>query len=155
MNASEVRLLRQQLDAKLRGMRRAGEEPVPVRGWIRSIREALAMNGRQLAARMGVTPSRISELEEAERTGAVTINSMRRAAEALNCRFVYMLLPASSLEETLEEQVEKYLREKFQRVGQSMLLEEQELEHRDEALLFRSMRDEFMHQTPKAVWEDQ
>jgi predicted DNA-binding mobile mystery protein A len=154
MNASEVRLLRQQLDAKLRGMRRAAEEPAPVRGWIRSIREALAMNGRQLAARMGVTPSRISELEEAERTGAVTINSMRRAAEALDCRFVYMLLPASSLEETLEAQVEKYLREKFQRVGQSMLLEEQELEHRDEALLFRSMREEFMHDTPKAVWEE-
>lgn len=153
MNASEVRLLRQQLDSKLRGMRRAGEEPVPVKGWIRSIREALAMNARQLAARMGVSPSRISELEEAERTGAVTINSMRRAAEALDCRFVYMLLPASSLEETLEAQVEKYLREKFQRVGQSMLLEEQELEHRDEALLFRSMRDEFMHDTPKAVWE--
>ncbi len=155
MHASEVRLLRQQLDAKLRGMRRAGEEPVPVKGWIRSIREALAMNARQLAARMGLSPSRISELEEAERTGAVTINSMRRAAEALDCRFVYMLLPASSLEETLEAQVEKYLREKFQRVGQSMLLEEQELEHRDEALLFRSMRDEFMHDTPKAVWEEQ
>ena len=154
MHASEVRLLRQQLDAKLRGMRRAGEEPVPVKGWIRSIREALAMNARQLAARLGVSPSRVSELEEAERTGAVTINSMRRAAEALNCRFVYMLLPESSLEETLEAQVEKYLREKFQRVGQSMLLEEQELEHRDEALLFRSMRDEFMHNTPKAIWEE-
>jgi len=153
MDASEVRLLRQQLDAKLRGMRKAAEEPVPVKGWIRSIREALAMNARQLADRLGVTPSRISELEEAERTGAVTINSMRRAAEALNCRYVYMLLPESSLEETLEAQVERYLREKFQRVGQTMLLEEQELAHREESLLFRNMRDELMFDPPKAIWE--
>jgi len=155
MEASEVRLLRKQLDAKLRVMRKMGEEPVPVKGWIRGIREALAMNARQFARRLGVTPSRISELEEAERTGAVTINSMRRAAEALNCRFVYVLLPAESLEETLEAQVDKYLREKFQRVGQTMMLEEQDLTHRDETLLYRSMREEFLFDPPKAIWEEE
>jgi predicted DNA-binding mobile mystery protein A len=154
MKSPHARLLRRQLDAKLKAVQRVADEPPPVKGWIRSVREALAMNARQLARRIGVSPQRISELEEAERTGAVTLNSLRRAAEAMHCRVVYFLVPVDSLEETLEAQVDKYLREKFQRVGQTMMLEEQDLTHRDESLLYRSMREELLFDPPKAIWEE-
>jgi predicted DNA-binding mobile mystery protein A len=155
MKSAESRLLRKQLDAKLRTIRKVAEEPPPVKGWIRSIREALAMNARQFAGRMDVSPSRVSELEEAERTGGVTINSMRRAAEALNCRFVYFLLPEHSLEETLEVQIDRHLRKKFLRVGQTMMLEEQDLTYRAESLLYRTMREDFLYDPPKAIWEEE
>ena len=58
-------------------------------------RNRLAQNllGQQLAARMGVSPARISVLEREEQKGAVTLKMMARAAAALECDFVYALVP--------------------------------------------------------------
>ena len=58
-------------------------------------RNRLAQNllGQQLAARMGVSPARISVLERDEQKGAVTLKMMARAAAALECDFVYALVP--------------------------------------------------------------
>ncbi len=60
---------------------------------IRRLREAQNLMSRELAARMGVSPARISVLERDEQKGAVTLKMMARAAEALGCEFVYQLVP--------------------------------------------------------------
>ena len=59
--------------------------PVPNTGWIRAIRESLGMTAKQLAKRLGVSPPRITQLEADETEGRVTINTLRRSAEALDC----------------------------------------------------------------------
>ena len=66
---------------------------VPAEGWIRAVRLQQNLQGKQLAKRMRVSPARISVLEKDERRGAVTLKMMQRAAEALDCRFVYALVP--------------------------------------------------------------
>ncbi len=66
---------------------------VPEEGWIRSMRKQQNLQGKQLAMKMQVSPARISVLEKDERRGAVTLRMMQRAAEALDCRFVYALVP--------------------------------------------------------------
>lgn len=63
---------------------------------IRRIRDSKNMLGQQLAGRMGVSPARISVLERDEQKGAVTLKMMTRAAEALDCEFIYALVPKSS-----------------------------------------------------------
>lgn len=65
----------------------------PEQGWIRSMRMQQKLQGKQLAKKMQVSPARISVLEKDERRGAVTLKMMQRAAEALDCRFVYALVP--------------------------------------------------------------
>jgi len=65
----------------------------PERGWIRAIRDALGINGPQLARRLGVSKQRISVLEKAEIEGGASLNSIRQAADALNCDLVYALVP--------------------------------------------------------------
>jgi predicted DNA-binding mobile mystery protein A len=60
---------------------------------IRRMRIARNLLGQQLAARMGVSAPRISVLERDEQKGAVTLKMMARAAEALECDFVYALVP--------------------------------------------------------------
>ena len=64
---------------------------------IRRMREARQLLGQQLAKRMGVSAPRISVLERDEQKGAVTLKMMARAAEALECDFVYALVPKTSL----------------------------------------------------------
>ena len=74
---------------------------IPEGGWIREIRAALGMSGRQLAARMGLSQSAVSQLEQSELDGRVQLETLGRAAAALDCDLVYALVPRTSLEETV------------------------------------------------------
>ena len=64
-------------------------------GWIRAVRTQHGIQGKQLAKTMHVSPARISVLEKDEQRGAVTLKMMQKAADALDCTFVYALIPRS------------------------------------------------------------
>jgi predicted DNA-binding mobile mystery protein A len=100
---------------------------VPVKGWIRAIRESLGMTAAQLAARMGIVQSSVTELEKAEARGAAQLSSLKRAAEAMNCSLVYALVPNDTLETFLLQQARLVAREQLKPVEQTMLLENQSL----------------------------
>ncbi len=74
----------------------------PSRGWLKAIREALGMTTAQLGQRLGVVQSRVVAIEQAEAKGTVTLNSLEKAAQALDCRLVYALVPRQSLEDAVE-----------------------------------------------------
>ena len=78
--------------------------PRPACGWIRKIRDALGMSTMELAARLGVTRARVSQLEQAEVRGSIPLSSLERAAAALNCRVCYALVPAEPLEQMVRRQ---------------------------------------------------
>ncbi len=48
---------------------------------------------------MKVTPSRVSQIERAEVSGSIQLSTLIRAAEALECRLVYALVPDASLDD--------------------------------------------------------
>ena len=75
----------------------------PETGWARSIREVLGMTKEQLGARVGLTVSAISTLERSERNGVITIRSLQRLAEGLDCDLVYAIVPRRG--RTLDEMV--------------------------------------------------
>lgn len=51
------------------------------------------MSSLQLANRLGLTRSRIVKLENAETHDAITLRTLREAAEALGCELVYAFVP--------------------------------------------------------------
>ena len=59
------------------------------------------MTGGQLAVRMGLSQPAVTQLERSEVAGRAHLDTLRRAAEALDCDFVYALVPRTSLEETV------------------------------------------------------
>jgi predicted DNA-binding mobile mystery protein A len=79
----------------------------PHLGWIRYVRDALNMNGHQLARRMGIRQPTLARLEQKEREGTVTLGALRRAANALGCELVYSLVPRTSLADVVEAQVRR------------------------------------------------
>jgi predicted DNA-binding mobile mystery protein A len=85
------------------------------------------MTAAQLAARMGLVQSSVSELEEAERRGAVQLSSLKRAAEAMDCTLVYAIVPNQSLESFLQQQALRVAREHLKSIEQTMLLENQSI----------------------------
>ena len=81
MATKNHKLIREQLDQTLKRFKGLQKMSMPQKGWLRAIRDALGMNGRQFAQRMGVSPARISKLESDELAGAVTLKTLRKAAE--------------------------------------------------------------------------
>ncbi len=55
---SKTKLIREQLEKTLRKFEPLGNTTPPAKGWIRAIRDALGINGRQLADRLGEHRSR-------------------------------------------------------------------------------------------------
>jgi len=126
MNVHQAALARKQLERRL-GPLRAMTLVAPPKGWIKALRESLGMTARQLAARMGVAPSRIPAIEKAEVTGATTLRTLRQAAAAMNCAFVYAFVPIEPLEEMLRDRAMQKARKDVSRVDHTMRLENQAL----------------------------
>src|SRR6266704_1524826 len=100
----------------------------PAEGWLRTVRTALGMSGAQLAKRMGVTRARVAQAEHAELTGGVTLKSMQATAEAMGCRFVYAIIPASGrIEDIITAQARKKAMAIVGTASKHMALEDQKL----------------------------
>lgn len=148
-------IARQQLDKILSGYATVKLTSPPVKGWVRAIREALGMSGKQLASRLKVSQPRIPRLEQDEVSGAVSLNTMRQAAEAMDCVFVYALVPRTSLEETVRAQARKFAEARMQRVSHSMLLEAQSLSVEEQRASLDAAVEELVREMPKELWEKQ
>lgn len=93
--------------------------------WIRIIREALGMTTAQLARRVGVSQPRITAIEKAEADDTITLKTLRRVAEALDCKLVYTLVPNQPLEATVRARALEMANEQLGRTHHTMRLENQ------------------------------
>jgi len=124
MNIHET-LLRQ-MDPLLENWRQANQQaPRPRKGWIRTIRKALGMTIAQLANRLGLDPSRVVKVETAELTDSITLKTLRKIANAMECELVYAVVPKKSLKYVLENRARNIIKNRMNRVSHSMALEDQ------------------------------
>lgn len=100
---------------------------VPSSGWIRAIRSSLGMSLEQLAARMGIAKQSVARLENNESDDSITLKSLRKAAEGLNCQLVYALVPnnKAGLQGIVEKQALLKAQEIVSAVDHTMQLEAQ------------------------------
>lgn len=145
--ATEFRWLKlRQLGTRLTPWRRAATHaPRPKEGWIRAIRQALGMGTEAYAARLGTRQPWVMQLEHAELKGTLTLASLEKAAAALDCDFVYALVPRRPLEQAVKEQAANAARRLVKEVSHSMALEQQRpsraVEARQQKTLERRLLD--------------
>ena len=146
-----------EVDAALLKMRALSKDAIPRKGWVRTLRSALRMSARQLAARMGTQPPRVFEIEKDEVRGAVTIQTLQRAAAAMGCEFVYAIVPkgGASLEQLLASQAGKIAKEKLRSVGHTMSLEAQSVETSTESSQLEEMVRDLVTRPPRWFWDRQ
>ena len=125
----------------------------PAGGWLRAIRTALGMTTGQLASRIAVTQPRINEMEKAEVDGSITLNSLERAAQAMGCRVVYVLVPHEPLRKTMQVRAELLAERRVSAVEQTMRLEDQEVRGQRRASVRRLAEDLLMR--PARLWDDE
>lgn len=86
------------------------------------------MTTAQLARRMGVTQPAVVILERSETLGRVKLDTLQRAADALDCRLVYALVPNQPLETLVQSRRRELAGRQLAAVEQSMRLENQAVE---------------------------
>lgn len=143
----------EQLDASLVRFAPLRDLPPPKKGWIRAIRDALGMSGRQLGRRMGVSKMWVGDMERLEVTGATTLKTLRRAAEAMDCVLVYAIVPKTTLKDTLLKQARQKVRQDMARAAHTMALEDQALAKDEAAKATETAAASLLHKLPKTFWD--
>ncbi|MEA3490262.1 MAG: mobile mystery protein A [Candidatus Omnitrophota bacterium] len=154
MKIKNRELIIEQLDNKLQKFKILEDTGIPQKGWIRAIRDALNMNCRQFAHRLKIrSRGRVIDLEHNEISGAVTIKTMKHAAQALDCIFVYGLIPRTRLKDTIRKQAENVAKQRIGKTTHTMLLEDQQLANEEEKKVFKALVDELIKNIPKILWD--
>ena len=81
----------------------------PPHGWIHEARFCLFMSLSDIATRLGKSRSCIAHYERDEKSGGISLRTLRTVANAMNCDFAYYFVPKTnnSFEELLKEQRRK------------------------------------------------
>jgi len=124
-----------QLDRSLEPFQAALVVSRPQKGWIRAIREAMGVSAGELGRILGSSRQLPLQLEKAEADDRITLKSLRKAADALECDLVYALVPkAGTMRELIENRARRQARKHVLRVEHSMALEDQAVGRIDEAV---------------------
>ena len=115
----------EQIDALLARWRGAQLSARPRTGWVRAIRESLGMSAAAFARRLGMTHAGVRKLESAEASDVITLASLRKLAQALDCELHYALVPRTSLKQQKHDRAKAVARERLRPMSHSMALEDQ------------------------------
>lgn len=148
------KLLIDQLDRKFSGLKNLNDLNVPAKGWVYSIRTALKMSLRQLGSKLGISAQSVKEIEQREADGSITLKSLREAADALEMKVVYAIIPKDdSIENMIEKRANKIAREIVLRTSNTMMLEDQENSNERIEKAIKEKAEEIKIKMPKYLWD--
>jgi predicted DNA-binding mobile mystery protein A len=151
---NKKKLIRDQLEATLQRYSALSAVSAPQKGLIRAIRDALGMSAKQLAYRMNITQQAVARTEKDEPTGSLTIKTMRKTAEALDCQFVYGFIPKTSLEETVRARAKQVAAKRLAEANQTMALEAQSINDEENQKVFSEMVEALVKNPPSNLWDE-
>ena len=127
---------------------------MPVKGWLKAIRNSMGMRMSQLAKRLGVAKEQISKYEINEASGVISIKTLRKVAKGLGCKFVYGFVPEKELEKMVIEQAYKVAKKRVEKAHHNMSLEKQEVAENEKEQMLDEMAQEILRKLPSYLWED-
>ena len=148
------KLLIEQLDQKLQSFSESRKVLVPERGWINTIRTTLNMTMAQLGAKLNITRQGVKKIEESEANGAITLNSLKDVAKAMDLKLVYALVPKNvTFDELIQTRAEKLAQKIVLRTNQNMKLEDQGIGDEKIAKTIKDLADEIKREMRKSLWD--
>ncbi len=128
---------------------------LPEEGWLRTVRTALGMTGTQLAKKLGVTKARVFKAEQDEPHGSVTLKSMQAMAEAMDCHFVYAIVPKNNVEDVIKQRALEKAREQVNAASTHMTLEGQSLSKEQLEYEIERVAAQIMDKMPSDFWNEE
>lgn len=75
--------------------------------------------------KLDIVPSTVKRLEDSERNKTITLGSLQRIADVLDCELRYALVPRQKIADALKERATSIAREQMEAITRTMSLEEQ------------------------------
>jgi predicted DNA-binding mobile mystery protein A len=120
-----AKLALQQIERRLRNLRLVAKDAQVHPGWISYMREAMCMTQSILARAAGLNQTTVYQIEKRESAGKVTIQTMRKIAAAMDCEFVYAIIPKEDLDEFLKKKARAKAARLVREADVHMALEDQ------------------------------
>jgi predicted DNA-binding mobile mystery protein A len=99
---------------------------------------------------LNISQPSVTALEQSEAKGSISLASLRRVAEALDCTLVYALVPNKPLDAMVRDRARDFLRRRREPIEHSMALEDQQVKGRD----LNARLDEIIRETnPRLFWD--
>jgi predicted DNA-binding mobile mystery protein A len=118
-----------QFERRVQGLRENLQAFQIRNGWIHYLRSTFGMKLSTLARLAGTTSSSVQQAEKREAQGKVTLETLRRMAEAMDCEFVYAFIPRNKIEVLLQERAHAKAQKILLRADTHMSLEDQKVKH--------------------------
>lgn len=150
MDWSLRKMRAKQIETQLKGLSKLSRPEI---GWVKTIRETLGMNTRQLGKRCNVSSERIIRIESDEIEGRTTLATLEKIAQAMNCRLVYAIVPNNGMIEFIEKTAEDKAKTQLQQTSHHMALEDQKIsiELMKEQIHF--LKEELLKNNIKHIWD--
>lgn len=111
------------------------------------------MSAEDLALRMRLTKARVLAIERSEATGTLKLDTLQRAADALDCSLVYLLIPNRPLETMVKEQAMRVAGEHISAVEHTMQLEDQGVGEETSRQQLQELADDLSRRSPRSLWK--
>jgi predicted DNA-binding mobile mystery protein A len=101
-------------------------------GWIHYVRSILGIKLTTLAKLTKTTSSAVQQAEKREAQGKVTLETLNKMANAMDCEFVYAFVPKKEIRELVEDRAVKKARMILRNADMHMELEDQKVKQKFE-----------------------
>lgn len=111
------------------------------------------MSAAQLAKKLEIVQSRVSAVEKGEIENRLTLDSLHRFADALNCDFFYAFVPREPIEDLMKKRAQIQAREKINNLAHTMKLEKQEVSKEELNTYYEQLLEEYKEH-PSHLWDE-
>jgi predicted DNA-binding mobile mystery protein A len=147
-------ILLDQIDQKIGNLKKAGDFHIPAKGWINAVRLSLNMSFRQMGQKLDMTAQSASEMEKREADDSISLNGLKKFAEAMDMKFVYGFIPnEGSLEKIIEKRAYEIAKEIVSRTSVNMNLEDQKNSEERLKKAVRERAEEIKREMPRYLWD--
>ena len=151
---NKQKLLIEQLDQKLQPFSETRKILVPERGWINTIRTTLNMTMAQLGSKLNITRQGVKRIEESEANGGITLNSLKEAANAMDLKLVYALVPINgTINDLIQIKAEELAQKIVLRTNQNMKLEGQGIGDEKITKTINELAQEIKREMRRSLWD--
>jgi len=127
---------------------------IPPTGWIKAIRTAIGMSMQQLGKKLTVSKQAILDIEKREKSGSITIKSLKEIARALDMQLVYGFVPNDgSLDALIEKKATELATKIVLRTSNTMKLENQGNTNTRIEKAIKERAEEIKNEMPKILWD--
>jgi XRE family transcriptional regulator, regulator of sulfur utilization len=127
----------------------------PKTGWINLVRNTLGMSARALGRRVGLTQSRVALIEKGEAEKTITLHTLEKLADGLDCKLVYFLVPKEkSLSALREKQAYKKAVLLDSYTEHQMELEDQATSSNYQKENLEKLKEEYLRKWSRDFWDD-